>query len=314
MTHLPPEQRMGVAVRSLAAGFYRDGLALHEARREIPDYPEHRLPMRAPAWDARQPLAGRRVLLWHEQGLGDMIQMLRFMPLLAQRGAAIVLAVQPPLKRLAAGLPGVTAVVSPGDSFAEVDFHCPLMSLPHLLGIRLATLPAGVPYLRVPSGLPEAWRSRLGPKLKPRVGLVFSGAQSNTLDRWRSIPARAFAPLLAREDIDFHVLQNEIRAADRDYLAGLPHVRMHEETLTDLSETAGLAMQMDRIITVCTAVAHLSGALGLPTWVLLSTRAHWVWLAGRSDSPWYPTARLFRQQTESDWQPVMQHVAMQLRS
>ena len=309
MAGLPPERRMAVAVRYLAAGFYRDGFGLHEARREIPHYPEHALPMPAPAWDASQPLAGRRLLLWHEQGLGDMIQMLRFVPLLVQRGAEIVLAVQPPLKRLAIGLPGVTSVIAPGDSFADVDFHCPLMSLPHLLAVRLATVPARMPYLRLPAGLAETWRARLGPKLRPRVGLVLSGAPGNTLDRWRSVPAQALAPLLARRDVEFHVLQSEIRPADRDYFAGLPHVRTHEAALTDLSETGALAMQMDRIVTVCTAMAHLSGALALPGWVLLSTRGHWLWLTGRTESPWYPSLRLFRQQVEDDWRPIVQQVA-----
>lgn len=300
---------MEQAAYYLGSGLYRDGWALYEARREIADHPEHTLPVPVPSWRPDLPLAGRRLLLWHEQGLGDMIQMLRFVPLLARRGARIVLAVQPPLKRLAASLPGVTEVVAAGDTFAEVDYHCPLMSLPYLLGIRLAAVPAALPYLRIPEDRIAAWRDRLGPAPRRRIGIVCSGEASNTLDPWRSIPAAAFAPLLARRDLEFHVLHSEIRPADRDYLAGLPNVRMHEAALTDLCETGALALQMDRVISVCTAVAHLSGALALPTWLLVATRAHWLWLTRRTDSPWYPTLRLFRQQEVGDWQPVMGEVA-----
>lgn len=309
---LPPPQRMELAERCLGAGRYREGWALYEARREIADYPEHHLPIPAPAWHPALPLAGRRLLLWHEQGLGDTIQMLRFVPLVVRRGAHVVLAVQPPLRRLAASLPCVSSVVTDGEAFEGVDYHCPLMSLPHLLGIRLATLPATVPYLGVPEACAEAWHARLGPHAAPRIGIVCSGKPDNSRDPWRSMPARDFAPLLERHDLAFHVLQSEIRAADREYLAGLPNVRLHTDGLTDLCETAALAMQMDCIVTVCTAMAHLAGALALPTCILLSTRAHWLWLSGRADSPWYPTARLFRQPAEHAWQPVAEEVAAAL--
>ena len=310
---LPPPQRMELAERCLSAGRYREGWALYEARREIGDYPEHHLPTPAPAWHPALPLAGRRLLLWHEQGLGDTIQMLRFVPLVVRRGAHVVLAVQPPLRRLAASLPCVSSVVTDGEAFEGVDYHCPLMSLPHLLGIRLATLPAAVPYLAIPRGCVDAWRARLGPRSAPCIGIVCSGKPDNSLDAWRSLPAREFAPLLERLDLEFHVLQSEIRAADREYLAGMPNVRLHTDALTDLCETAALAMQMDCIITVCTVVAHLAGALALPTCILLSTRAHWLWLADRADSPWYPTVRLLRQRAEHDWRPVVSDAAAMMR-
>lgn len=300
---------MVLAENCLAAGRYREGWALFEARREIGDYPEHALPMPAPPWQGWEPLAGRRILLWHEQGLGDMIQMLRFVPIVAQRGARILLAVQPPLKPLAAALPDVVQAITTGESFEQIDYHAPLMSLPHLLGVRLATVPASVPYLRIPPDRLEAWRIRLGPKSGPRIGIVCSGEQRNTQDAWRSAPAREFAPLLARPDAEFHLLQNEVRPADLDYLAARPNVRIHADALTDLCEAGALASQMDGIVTVCTAMAHLAGALGLPTWVLLSARAHWLWLTDRTDSPWYPTVRLLRQQTAHDWGAVMTQAA-----
>jgi ADP-heptose:LPS heptosyltransferase len=242
-----------------------------------------------------------------------MIQMLRFVPLIARRGARITLAVQPELKRLAASLPGVDSVIAAGDTFTDVDYQCPLLSLPHLLRIRMATIPATVPYLRVPAGLAEAWRARLGPKSHPRVGIVCSGNPANSLDRWRSIPAREFAPLLALRDVEFHLLQTDIRAGDRDCLAGLPNLRTHADTLTDLAETAALAMNMDLIVTVCTVAAHLAGALALPAWVMISREAYCLWHTGRTDSPWYPTIRLFRQSQPDEWHAIMENATGLLR-
>jgi hypothetical protein len=309
----PPQERLSLAEHYLRAGCFRDGWALYEARREIADYPEHGLPTPAPAWRGAEPLAGRSILLWPEQGLGDMIQMLRFVPMIARRDARIILAVQPELKRLAASLRGVENVIAAGDKFTDVDYQCPLLSLPHLLRIRMATIPATVPFLRAPAGLAQGWRARLGPKLRPRVGIVCSGNPANSLDRRRSIPAREFAPLLALRDVEFHLLQTDIRAGDRDYLAGLPNLRTHAAALTDLAETAALAMNMDLIITVCTVSAHLAGALALPTFVMISGDAYCLWHTGRSDSPWYPTIRLFRQSQPGEWHAVMENVVRMLR-
>lgn len=309
----PPRQRLALAEHYLRAGCFRDGWALHEARREITDYPEHTLPTPAPAWTGVEDLAGRRILLWPEQGLGDTIVMLRFVPLIARRGAHVILAVQPELKRLAASLSGVESVIAAGDTFTDVDYQSPLMSLPHLLRIRIATIPAAAPYLRAPAGLAEAWGARLGPKTRARVGVVCSGNPANSLDRQRSIPAREFAPLLALLDAEFHLLQTDIRDGDLGYLAGLPNLRIHAAALTDLAETAALGMHMDLIVTVCTVSAHLAGALALPAWVMIAAEAYFLWHTGRSDSPWYPTIRLFRQSQPGEWHSVIQDVAGVLR-
>ena len=242
-----------------------------------------------------------------------MIQMLRFVPLVSRRGARVVLAVQPGLKRLAMSLPGVAEVVTSGDVFGPVDCHCPLFSLPHLLRIRLATLPATFPYLGVPAPLIAAWRERLGPRRGPRVGIVWSGSPANSHDRRRSIPASELAPLLSSPGVEFHLLQNDLRPEDRHLLSALPNLRTHDDGLTDLAEAAALATNMDLVITVCTAMAHLAGALALPAWVLVSASASWVWLTERTDSPWYPTLRVFRQAELGRWRPVVEQVAHALR-
>jgi hypothetical protein len=145
------------------------------------------------------------------------------------------------------------------------------------------------------------------------VGIVCSGNPASSRDRWRSRPAREFAPLLALRDVEFHLLQTDIRAGDRDYLAGLPNLRTHGAALADLAETAALAMNMDLIITVCTVSAHLAGALALPAWVMISGEAYCLWHTGRSDSPWYPTIRLFRQSQLGEWHAVRENVVRMLR-
>lgn len=296
-----PEERLEIGATYLRQGCFRDGWALYEARRQMATHPEHTLPTDAPAWTGRQDVAGRRVLLWHEQGHGDTIAMLRFVPLVAQRGARILLAIRPALRRLAEHVQGVERVVTAGEAFEDVDYHCPLMSLPHVLGIRLATLPADVPYLTLPPGLKERWRERLGPGTRLRIGLVCSGDPRNGHDQMRRIPAEALGRLLDRRDVEFHVLQTDVRPEDAAYFAAASNVRSHAPDMADLADAAALATNMDVVVTVCTAMAHLAGAMGLRAWVMLSAEPYFLWMLNRQDSPWYPTLRLFRQQKLGEW-------------
>jgi hypothetical protein len=298
---LAPEERLEIGASYLRQGCFRDGWALYEARRQMATHPEHALPTDAPAWTGRQDIAGRRLLLWHEQGHGDTIAMLRFVPMVAKRGARILLAIRPALRRLAERVPGVERVVTAGEAFEDVDYHCPLMSLPHVLGIRLATLPADVPYLTLPPGLTDQWRERLGVGTRRRIGLVCSGDPRNGHDPMRRVPAKALRPLLARRDVEFHLLQTDVRAEDAACFAAASNVRSHASEMADLADAAALAANMDLVVTVCTAMAHLAGALGLRTWVMLSAEPYFLWMLNREDSPWYPTLRLFRQQKPGEW-------------
>ena len=304
-----PEERLEIAAAYLREGYYRDGWALYEARREMASHPGHALPTDAPVWTGREDIAGRRLLLWHEQGLGDTIAMLRFVPIAAQRGARILLAVRPALRRLALGITDVERVVTAGEAFEEVDFHCPLMSLPHVLGVRLATLPAAAPYLTIPAGLEERWRDRLGAKQGLRAGLVCSGDPRNGHDPVRRVPALALRPLLACPGVEFHLLQNDVRPEDEACFAAAPNVRNHVAAFSDLADVAALAANMDVVVTVCTATAHLAGALGLRTSVMLSAEPYFLWMLWREDSPWYSTLRLFRQERLGDWGSVIDNVA-----
>jgi hypothetical protein len=276
-----------------------------------------------PAWRGGETLAGRTILLRGEQGLGDVLQFCRYAPLVKALGARVILEVEPPLVRIMGSLPGVDAVVSALDPLPPFDVHCPLMSLPLAFGTTLSTIPAQVPYLFAEPEKAAAWRERLdrqsGGRRRLRVGLVWSGgrrpdqpALRNASDR-RNIPLELLAPL-KRVDAQFHSLQKGALAerALADLVArgwDGPQIVDHADQLRDLSDTAALMQNLDLVVSVCTSTAHLAGALGKPVFVLLRFGACWRWLLERSDSPWHPTARLFRQAAPDDWGPVAQALA-----
>jgi len=202
-------------------------------------------------------------------------------------------------------------VVERGAAPPPFDLHCPLLSLPRAFGTELHNIPADIPYLRAPPEQLAAWSARLGPRTRRRIGIAVSGDPSHTEDAQRSIPAAAFLSAFAGIDAELHVLQKPIREADAAALAGL-HV--HEPLLGDFRDTAALAALMDLVVTVDTALAHLAGALGVPAWVLVQYGADFRWLRGRTDSPWYPTVRLFRQPRYGDWPGALTAVNAALRT
>jgi len=280
-------------------GLLLDGFALLEARWDNPSYAGNRIADAGSRLCALADVTGKRVLLWPERGLSDTILMLRFVPRLARFTSAVVLALPPELKRLGASA-GVEAVISGGDTFESVDLHCPLMSLPFHLRTRLLTVPGGA-YLSAQPDLVQSWQERLGRTSRLRVGLALGGKAD---DAEADMPAALLAPLLGRSGVEFHVLRKTVRAADAAVFQNLPNVHLHSVNLTDLADTAALVAGMDLIISTDTTEAHLAGAIGKPVWVLLGQAAHFAWTTGRQDTPWYPTARLFRQHTAGDWTSV----------
>ncbi|HTY48692.1 MAG TPA: tetratricopeptide repeat-containing glycosyltransferase family protein [Steroidobacteraceae bacterium] len=271
-----------------------------------------------------EPLAGRTLLLYPEGGLGDTLQFCRYAPLLAAQGARVILAVQGPLETLLAGLAGPALVVGPQDALPGFEYFCSLLSLPRLLGTTLATVPAQVPYVRAPGARLQQWRARLGPRARPRVGLVWSGGfRAPQLGLWaanrrRNIPLAALAPL-NRPDIEFYSLQKgqsaraELAEASAQNWPGPPLIDLTPQ-LRDFADTAALIEQLDLVISVDTSTAHLAGALGKPVWILNRYDTCWRWLLDRSDSPWYPTARLYRQGSPGDWAGVVARVRADLGS
>lgn len=254
-----------------------------------------------PRWLGTGSLSGKTILIYADEGIGDAFQFARYVPKLAELGGRVILAVQEPACALLSRLPGVAQCVAKSAAvLPDFDLHCSLSSLPLAFQTTLETIPAGIPYL--PAPLPARvrdWESGLGAHDRLRVGLVWSGNPDNGNDRNRSLPLRLLAGLL---DIDarFVSLQKDPRGSDKDVLAGLDILDM-TEGLADFEDTAALMSCLDIIVTVDTSVAHLAGGLGRPVWILLPYRPDYRWLLGRADSPWYPTARLFRQDERRDY-------------
>lgn len=296
------------ALTHLVAGDFANGWRLQEARWKTPKAPRA---MDKPQWKG-EPLHGQRLLLHHECGFGDTIQFLRYVPLVAARGATVLLDVPRNLVRLAEWIPGVAGISVTGEPLPAFDLHCPMMSLPLAFGTELETIPAQVPYLQIPHEAVAQAAALEWPQRELRVGLAWSGNPAFPRDQFRSVTLSALAPLLAVPGALFYSLQMGPAAAQlepyRDRVADLtPHIR-------DLADTAALLENLDLLITVDTAVAHLAGALGLPVWTMIPASPDWRWLTERRDSPWYPSMRLFRQQTLGAWEPVVESLRVDLAS
>lgn len=288
----------------LQRGDYPAGWAEYEWRAEAEG--QRRENVAQPQWQG-QPLERRRILLHPEQGLGDCIQFSRFAPLVAERGGRVILEVPPALAGLMAGLEGVAELVVQGEALPDYDLHCPLMSLPRLFDTRIETIPAPVPYLRADAERTAFWRREIGEE-GVKIGIAWQGNPGFRDDRRRSVPLAAFAPLARRPGVRLISLQ---KVHGLDQLDRLPPGmtverlgRRYDEG--DFAETAAVMMGLDLIVSSCTSVPHLAGALGRPTWLALGPAPYWAWLEGRDDSPWYPTLRLFRQKTPGDWESVFE--------
>jgi len=300
-----PTVRLGEGLSLLTMGELKSGWDGYEAR----PVPSPFLGGRDAAlrWTGAQPIAGRTLLVWAEQGLGDSIMFARYLPLLRQRGARVILTVQAPLLALMADL--ADRVVAEG-STVTFDLHCPLPSLPRAFGTELSTIPARVPYLHADIERLKRWHARLGPR--PRIGLVWAGNPDHAGDRHRSLTRADVAPLLALPGINWQVLQKEITADDEVVLSDLPTVQTPGPGFADLADTAACIAVLDLVVTVDTSVAHLAGAMGKPCWIMLPHAADFRWLRDRDDTPWYPSVRLFRQSRRGDWPGVIAVVATAL--
>lgn len=287
------------SLSELLRGNFSAGLRDYEARWEI------HLPrsFSQPQWRG-EPLDGATILLHAEQGLGDTIQFLRYLPMVQATGASVVLEVRQPQIRLAAQIPGVAAVVSKGDALPHFDRHCPLMSLPLAMGTTLSTIPACVPYLSVP---PEASKKAAAipwPEVGLRVGIAWAGSPTHLRDWFRSVSLSMLQPLLDLPGTIFHSLQMGPAVKELD---GTKNQIIDLGTsIEDMADTAAIMQQLDLIVGVDTSVVHLAGALGRPVWVLLPFAPDWRWLLHREDSPWYPTVHLFRQPQLNDrYSPIV---------
>ena len=257
-----------------------------------------------PLWSGEL-LAGASILIHAEQGFGDTLQFVRYVPAVEERGGRVVLEVPGSLVRLARTVAGASEVVAAGDPLPAFDCHCPLLSLPRVFKTNLATIPNAVPYLRAPAQASAGWAERIPATPGPKVGVVWAGTTVGAID------LRLLQPLWDIENVSWFSLQVGERTGDISSLGGVKITDL-SPWLADFAETAAAICRLDLVISVDTSVAHLAGALGRPTWLLLRYPPEWRWLLEREDSPWYPTARLFRQRKEGDWRCVAREVAAAL--
>ena len=266
----------------------------------------------APLWLGKEPLKGKTILLYAEQGLGDTLQFCRYVPLVAGMGATIILEVQPALVELLKCLEGVSRIISKGDTLPVVDLQCPLLSLPLAFNTALATIPAATSYLYNDKQKVTEWQELLGSKTRPRVGVVWSSVSGFNSDAGRSMPLATFLSALPKNGVDYICLQKEIKDSDRETLEASPHISFTGNRLNDFSDTAALIDSVDLVISTCTSVPHLSCALGKPTWLVLAHVPDWRWLLDRKDSPWYPTVKLYRQDKAGQWGTVLGRIKQDL--
>jgi Tfp pilus assembly protein PilF len=291
----------------LKAGQFEIGWEKYEWRWKTISLEVSRMAYVQPLWLGKESLKGRTILLHAEQGFGDTIQLCRYVKLVAARGAKVLLAAPSHMRPLLQTLEAECEIFIEGQPLPAFDFHCPLMSLPLAFNTRLDTIPVETSYLRSDPARDSVWRERIGAKTKPRIGVAWSGRQEHKNDHNRSIPLAQFARLFTGR-AQFFSLQKEVRDTEMPLL-GQSSVTFLGDQLSDYADTAALISQLDLVITVDTSVAHLAGALGKPVWIMVPYNPDWRWLLKREDSPWYPSARIFRQTQFGNWQGIVEEVA-----
>lgn len=300
------------AALCLLLGDFAQGWALFESRWRVQAHGLKQRQSAQPLWLGEQSIRGRTLLIHAEQGLGDTLQFCRLALNALAMGANVLLEVPAPLVALLQTLHPDISVHAQGQSLPAYDLHCPIASLPFALQLRLESIPSYPFYLKVPADSRAKWTGRMtAPSRGLRIGLVWSGNAAHFNDNNRSIPLAQLLEALPTEHAYFS-LQREVRNADAQTLQANPHVHHWGTELTDFADTAALCAQMDVIISVDTSVAHLAAALGRPTWILLPALPDWRWLLERSDSPWYPSVRLFRQTQRGQWTTPLQQISQAL--
>lgn len=308
------EAHLAIGQILLARGEMTPGWLEYEWRNQL-EMAKGMLPkMVAAQWNGMR-LPNDRILLVGDQGYGDTLQFCRFIPLVAERCQEVVLGCSPDLAPLLRKIPGISQTHTRWNEIPRHLSYCLLSSLPGIFGIQGDTIPAEVPYLSPEPEQVQAWAERLAQKIPPgkrRIGIAWSGRPTHPNDRRRSMRLTDLAPLGQVEGISFVSLMQKIPQRDAGDLATLPGLIDISDGLTNFAETAAAICNLDLVVTIDTAVGHLTGALGRPVWVMLANPSDWRWMLDRSDTPWYPTMRLFRQPRPGDWSSVVNAVAQEL--
>ncbi len=314
------EAHFNAALCLMLTGNLAQGWKRHEWRWQTDQLTAQRRNFAQSQWIGSDDIEGKIILLHAEQGLGDTLQFCRYVPLVAQRAGRVIFEVQKPLVELMGTLAGGAEIVGRGDPLPAFDLHCPLLSLPLAFNTELETIPGDTPYLSATAAKSAGWRNRLGERLRPRIGIVWAGdprkrlLHAHRIDRQRSIEFDRLAPLLEVPGCEFYSLQKGEQAVAQLHGSAWRHrVIDWTDDFHDFSDTAALIDNLDLVIAVDTSVAHLAGALGKPFWLINRYNTCWRWLLDRDDSPWYPTARLFRQDATREWDQVIARVAVALQ-
>jgi hypothetical protein len=298
---------------NLLTGNFKAGWLGYEWRWKVEDSTSFQINRHfsQPLWLGEESLTDKTILLYAEQGFGDTIQFCRYVSLVAQLGAKVILEVQRPLVKLLTGLQGVSQIIAWGDTLPAFDYQCPLLSLPLAFKTELHSIPSVPQHINSDREKVIKWQTQLDEKTKLRIGLVWSGSTLHKNDHNRSLVLSRLLQCLP-SDIEYVSLQREIRDVDQEVLAQHPEIKYFGDALEDFTDTAALCELMDIVISVDTSVAHLAATLGKPTWVLLPFNPDWRWLLDRDDSPWYPSVKLYRQEKISDWDGVLDQVKIDL--
>ena len=296
----------------LLRGEYLEGWSLYEWRSKGDDAPAKFPSFSQPSWRGEFDISGKRLLIHAEQGFGDLIQFSRYAPMVLSKGAEVILEVPKPLVTVMQTLHPEVSIAVQGEPLPEFDFHCPVMSLPYVFKTTVETVPSSDRYLSADPAKVALWQEKLGETSAKRVGLVWSGSATHKNDHNRSISLSDLLPLLDTP-CEWHSLQKEYREEDLAVLKGVPQLHQHQDDLIDFSDTAALIECLDLVITVDTSVAHLAGALGKPVWILLPALPDFRWMLDRTDTPWYPSAQLFRQSEAGNWLPLIKRLADELK-
>ena len=270
-----------------------------------------------PVWDGTQ-LDGKRILVRGEQGAGDNIQFMRYLPMVSAMGGQVSALTLPGMKRLLSSMCESVTILEPGEQAGELHVEIPIMDLPGILGTTATSIPAPIPYLRAEPELAENWRLRLGPAEGLRVGLCWQGNPDRPRDELRSVPLNRFAPLISVPGTEWFGLQvgpGEDQVPSFNAPGSFAHLGPRLRSgLDKFINDAAVMEHLDLVISVDTSVAHLAGAMGKSVWILLAREADWRWMLKRQDTPWYPTARLFRQTVSGDWEAPLSEMTSALKT
>jgi len=292
----------------LRLGDFEQGLNLYESRWHVNPLKSLKRSIPGPEWSGQEDLCGKRILVYAEQGFGDTIQFSRYVPLLNSLGASVILQVQSELVVLLSTISGLSCCISLSDSVPSCHFHCSIVSLPRHFKTRLFSIPPPARLSVSPDSV-RRWEMKVGRKRRFRVAIAWSSFSGFNLDHSRSIPFGELRTAFESIDLDLLCAQQAIKSSDSKSVTEVKRLSFYGHELTDFEQTAAMLSQCDLVISTCTSIAHLAGSLGIPTWVLLGRNPDWRWFVDRSDSPWYPSVRLFRRCVEEDtWIPLMLRV------